>query len=122
MLAKILVVAEDKLIRWSIKEILTQEGYLVDTANSQDDSLNKISKNLYGLVFVDFEIAGKGSAEMQEIMTAIPQSTRIIVLSSAEGHRLRTILPGLTFLAVVKKPFSPEEIKESAKKALKLAN
>jgi DNA-binding NtrC family response regulator len=121
-LAKILIVTEDKLIRWSLKEILTQEGYVTDTAPGQKDFLNKISNNLYDLILADFEMDRIKSIEMQEIMAGIPRSTKIIILSSFDDYQTETLLDGLNILTVIKKPFSVEQIKESAKKAFKLQN
>ena len=121
-MAKILIVTEDKLIRWSLKEILTQEGYVTDTTHGQKDFLNKVSNNLYDLILADLEIDRINSIEMQEIMTGIPRSTKIIILSSFDDYQTETLLGGLNILTVIKKPFSVEEIRESAKKAFKLQN
>jgi DNA-binding NarL/FixJ family response regulator len=59
---------------------------------------------------------------MQEIMARIPRSTKIIILSSFDNYQTETLLGGLNIQSVIKKPFSVEQIKESAKKAFKLQN
>lgn len=119
-MAKILIVTEDKLIRWSLKEILTQEGYVTDTAHDQKDFLNNISNNFYDLILADFETDRLNSIEMQKIMARIPRSTKVIILSSFDNCQTETLLGGLNIQSVIKKPFSVEEIKESAKKAFKV--
>ncbi len=116
-MAKILIVTEDKLIRWSLKEILIQEGFVIDTAQGKKDFQNKISNNLYDLILADFEMGRENSVEMQEIMTGIPRSTKIIILSSFDDYPTGTLSGRLSILTVIKKPFSVEEIRESAKRA-----
>ena len=40
--AKVLIVAENKLVRWSLKEILAQEGFSADIAPTAGEYLKKI--------------------------------------------------------------------------------
>jgi DNA-binding NtrC family response regulator len=118
MPASILVIAENKLVCWSIKEILIREGYAADTACSQKDILSNASNNPYDLILADFETARDKAVEMQKIMAGLSPLTRVIVLSSFEEDQIRTLLPWLNVHAVVKKPFSVEEIIETARRAV----
>ena len=61
---KALVIDDDKLIRWSLQEIFSQEGHHVDTVATVSDALAQAERSPYNLIFADMEIDDADSIEM----------------------------------------------------------
>jgi len=117
-MSKILVVDDEKLIRWSLKEIFSQIGHEVDTAASSSDALNLAVKSPYHLIFTDFEIDDGSCYELlQEIKTLQP-NTSIIILSATNTTRIEECLHGLDIEFIIEKPFDSEQIMAVAQRIL----
>ncbi len=117
-LIKILVVDDDKLIRWSLKEIFLQEGYDVDTAATAKDALRYVEDNSYNLIFTDLEINDENSIEMLEKVKESQPEAEIVVLSALTKNQIELQLGELSIFSIIEKPFRSEQIKSVAKKAL----
>lgn len=115
---KILIVDDDKLIRWSLKEIFTQEGYKVDAVATTKDALNRATNDTYHLIFADLEINEEISFSMLKEVNKIQPSTKIVILSAHPKHQVEPQLSTLNIFSVVEKPFNAERIKALAKEAL----
>lgn len=55
----ILVVDDEKSIRFTTKAILSKEGYDVSTANGYCEALDIMAKGYFDLIFVDVMLEGK---------------------------------------------------------------
>jgi len=54
----ILVIDDEEIIRQTLNEDLSHEGYLVNTASNGDEGVKKFSKNSHDLVIVDLIMEG----------------------------------------------------------------
>jgi len=115
---KILVVDDDKLIRWSLKEIFTQEGYEVDAVATTKDALSRATNVTYHLLFADLEINEETGLNMLKEVNKIQPLTKIVILSAHPKHQIEPHLSTLNILSVVEKPFNADQIKALAKEAL----
>ena len=61
---KILVVDDERFIRNSLKEILTDEGYEVEVAEDGSAALELLGKGHYDVVFCDIKMPGKDGNEV----------------------------------------------------------
>ncbi len=119
---KILVVDDDKLIRWSLKEIFSQEGYVVDAVATAKDAL-KQSKNItYELIFSDLEISDESGIEMLRKARAFQPDAKIIILSALTKQQIEPKLGNLSIFSIIEKPFRSEQIKTIVKEALGSTN
>ena len=57
-MAKILVIDDERAVRNSLKEVLSFEGYEVETATDGKDGLNKIRSTHYDIIFSDVKMEG----------------------------------------------------------------
>lgn len=117
-MAKMLVIDDDKLIRWSLKEIFSQEGYKVDTASTAKDALKQVTNNPYDLIFADLEINEDNAFEMLNKIKEIQPQTKIIILSALSKDQIGPQLGNLNIFSIIEKPFKSEQIKSIAKEAL----
>ncbi|NIM58026.1 MAG: response regulator [Candidatus Aminicenantes bacterium] len=115
---KILVVDDDKLIRWSLREIFAQEGYEVDTVATTKDALSRASNDAYHLIFADIEIDEEIGLDMLKEVNKIQPSTKIVILSAHPKYQIEPQLSTLNVFSVVEKPFNAEQMKTLVKEAL----
>jgi DNA-binding NtrC family response regulator len=118
---RILVLDDEKLIRWSLKQILSQEGYEVDTAATTDEALRLSHSKSYGLIFADLEICGDQATALYGQLLAGQEKAKIIVLTALAKEQAEQTLGGFKTFLILEKPFVSENIKVVAQKALSLA-
>lgn len=116
-MAKILVIDDDKLIRWSLKEIFTQEGYRVDTVASSQEALSLLEHMPYHLIFVDMEIADENGIEMMRKAKALQPELKIIILSAQTKNQIESQLGSMHVFSIIEKPFKSEQVREVVKNA-----
>lgn len=121
-MTKILIVDDDKLIRWSIKEILSQEGYDVETVATAEEALNQLKNTSYNLIFADIEINNENGIEMLKKVKGLQTEARIIILSAQTQNQVELQLKNLSIFFIIEKPFRSEQIRSIAKEALDLTN
>ena len=107
----VLVIDDDKLIRWSLKEILSQDGHSVDVVSNINDAFNQIEKVPYQLIFADFEIEDNNCIDMlKELNTSQPE-TQIIILSAQSQKQIELQIEGISVHAIIEKPFDSVQIR-----------
>jgi len=112
----VLIVTGNKLVRWSLKEIMTQEGFLADVALTTQDTLAKIANHSYNLIIVD-AVDRKTDSILEQIDETSP-STNIIILSTFTDKQKTVFLNRPNIFSVIEKPFSVGQIKDAALAAL----
>ncbi len=114
-LIKILVVDDDKLIRWSLKEILSQEGHEVDAIATATDALSQVEKTDYNLIFCDIDIEEENGIEMLKKLKIVRPEAKIIILSAHTRNKIEPQLGSLCVLSIIEKPFQSEQIRNIVK-------
>ena len=111
MSCRILVLDDVKLIRWSLQELLTREGYEVDAASSPDEALNLASATSYRLIFADLEVSGERGKSFYDELLSRQKGAKIVILSALTKDQVEQKLGDLEILTIVEKPFSSEDIR-----------
>ena len=115
---KILVADDDKLIRWSLKEIFSQVGYEVDTAASCLEAIQQAKNSPYSLIFTDFEIDDEDGPQMIRKITKCQPDAKLIIISALSRQKIESQLAGFDIHAIIEKPFQSELILSIAKEAI----
>ena len=107
--AHILVVDDDDGIRNLVKQYLSQNNFLVSTANSAEDAFEKIKLIKFDLIILDIMMPGKSGLEF-----TIENKNKIntpIILLTAKGEASERV-KGLEVGAddYLPKPFEPKEL------------
>jgi len=110
-LIKILVVDDDKLIRWSLKEILSQEGHEVDAVATATDALTQVENTDYNLIFCDIDIEDENGIEMLKKLLVVQPEAKTIILSAHSRNHIEAQLGNLNILSIIEKPFQSEQIR-----------
>ena len=80
---KILIVDDERAIRNSLGEILTDEGYEVDTAEDGATALSKVDKERFDVIFCDIKMPGMDGTEVLDKRVADGVDSAIVMIS---GH------------------------------------
>ena len=115
-MASVLIVTGNKLIRWSLKEILAREGFLTDVVSTTGDYRGKIANHSYNLIIFDTE--ARETDHILEQINEIPTSIKIIILSTFSDEQEAAFLNRPNIFSVIEKPFSVGQIKDAALSAL----
>lgn len=80
---KILIIDDERSIRNSMKEILTDEGYEADTAEDGATALAMVDKERYDVIFCDIKMPGMDGTEVLTKLVADGVDSAVVMIS---GH------------------------------------
>ncbi|MEO0096936.1 MAG: ATP-binding protein [candidate division WOR-3 bacterium] len=107
---KILIVDDDLLFSQSLKEILNSRGYLVDTTQTAQETLEKLSEN-YDIFLIDINLPDKTGLELiEEIKNKIKPPPLIIVLTGFSSLTTAKKAIALKADAYLEKPINPDRL------------
>jgi two-component system, NtrC family, response regulator AtoC len=116
--ARILVVDDEHLIRWTLEQHLQKEGYEVQTAEDGEKALEMIKEHPPELVLLDNQLPGANGIE---VLGGIKEIDRNIVVIMITAHgMLETAVQAMKLGAYdyVSKPFNLEELTLTIRKSL----
>jgi DNA-binding NtrC family response regulator len=118
-LRKVLVVDDDAVVGKSFNRVLTRDkGYVVITAQSGTEALEKMCTQNYDLVFTDIKMPGMDGVELAAEVKARQPWTPVVIITGygTTANEARAKEVGVSDF--MRKPLSPEMIEESAAHAL----
>lgn len=119
---RILVLDDEKLIRWSLDKILVKDGYAVDAAATTEEALDLAAKSTYDLVLTDLEVCGGEAPSFLASLIAKQPAARLVALTALAREEAEKLLAGIPACAVVEKPFTSEAIRAVVHAALDRSN
>jgi diguanylate cyclase (GGDEF)-like protein len=107
---KVLVVDDDIDNRVIVSKSLGFEGYLVDTAMSGEEALEKLEVNPPHLVLLDVNMSGISGIETLKIVRQRPEYVSVMLVTAQSGTD--DVIAGLDAGAddYIRKPFHPTEL------------
>ncbi|HWR71952.1 MAG TPA: sigma-54 dependent transcriptional regulator [Nitrospirota bacterium] len=118
MQQKILVVDDEKLIRWTLEQHLVKEGYDVSTVESAEKGMELITEDPPDLVLLDNRLPEMSGLEMLEKLR-IQERGLMVIMITAHGM-VETAVKAMKLGAYdyISKPFNLDEITFVIRKAL----
>jgi DNA-binding NtrC family response regulator len=119
---KILVVDDNRDLRYTLKSILEDEGYHVSEAEDGDKAIKEVKKNQPDLVLLDLKLPGKDGLHILEDVKKINNNIAVIMLT---GHAdVKSAVKAMKSGAhdYISKPFDNEEMILVIKRALTNSN
>jgi DNA-binding NtrC family response regulator len=116
---RILVLDDEKLIRWSLGQILTQEGFGVDAVATAEEALKLAAIHRYEVILADLDVCGDGAEGFFKAMLAGRPETELIILTAVPGDKAGERLGGCRTFRIIEKPFASEDIKAATLEALR---
>jgi two-component system response regulator PilR (NtrC family) len=115
---RILILDDEKLIRWSLNHIFLQEGYEVDSAASVEEAARLANTRSYALILADLEVCGDQAKACFSDFARIQKGAKIIVLTAVPADQAERRLGDFKAERILEKPFDSEEIRAAVKAAL----
>ena len=108
-IAHILVVDDDDGIRSLVQQYLTENNFLITTANSAEDAIKKVEIIKFDLIVLDIMMPGKSGLEFVQEYKKIIQTPIILLTAKNEANER---VEGLEIGAddYLPKPFEPKEL------------
>jgi len=115
----ILIVDDDKAILRSFKAILELDGYVVETAETGQEALEKSDAKFYNLALLDIKLPDiEGTELLAEMHEHRPRTMKIMVTGNATLENAVESL-NLGADAYIRKPVKPEELLRIVEEKLK---
>ncbi|WP_224984339.1 sigma-54-dependent transcriptional regulator [Geomonas agri] len=116
--AKIMVVDDEHLIRWSLEQNLKKQGYEVCTAGTGEDALRIARDEQPELVLLDYHLPGINGLEVLQRLKEIDEEILVIMVTAQGG--LETAVNTMRHGAYdyINKPFNLDEMALVVRKAL----
>lgn len=105
----VLVVDDEKLIRWSLCEALRKQ-YTVYTAASAEEALNLVGRVPVDLVITDLKMAGMNGLDFIDLLRQKHPEIKIFALSAYANEVMAKHLLARGVLEVLAKPFEMKQI------------
>lgn len=115
----ILIVDDEKNIRFTLSQALESLGAPVTTAINGEEALQKLEENEFGIVLLDQMLPGmSGMTVLRKIRERWPK-TRVIIITAHGTIELAVEAMKLGAVDFLQKPFVPHEIRELVTKVKK---
>lgn len=114
---KILIIDDEKAILKMLNQILSRMGFLVNTAESAEEGINKINSNPYDLILTDIKMPGmSGDDVFKYVRNHLNKSIPIIAMSGTPW-----LLGNSSFDAVIAKPCYKKDLVEVVSQFVQIA-
>jgi CheY-like chemotaxis protein len=117
---KVLVADRVKNSREAMTEIFADAGYDVSSASSGSETIEKLTRESYDLIFCDFDMPRRSGPEMVRIARALNQRAKIIVISSSDGPSIRSRVKKEGAFELLNKPLRRASLLKAARQALEV--
>ncbi len=117
---KVLVADRVKNSREAMTEIFADAGYDVSSASSGSETIEKLTRESYDLIFCDFDMPRRSGPEMVRMARALNQRAKIIVISSSDGPSIRSRVKKEGAFELLNKPLRRASLLKAARQALEV--
>src|SRR6185312_9906380 len=104
---RILVVDDEPMLRDTLAQVLTEEGYIVDSATDGGEALERVHAARPDAILLDLMMPGMNGRQFLQAIRDDPEYAAIPVLIMTAVHGLEVNLAGSE---VVEKPFQVEDL------------
>lgn len=114
----VLIVDDDPNVRWVLEKTLKSEGYILDSASSGGEALEKLRNASYDLILLDLYIGETDG--LQVLRTAREQDQELVVIILTAHGSVESAVEGLRQGAFdyMFKPALPETIRQRVREGL----
>lgn len=117
---RILIVDDDDTIRKTLKAILEDEGYTVDSAATGQEAIQKTEKNTYNIALLDIRLPDMEGVELLKLIKDNVPKTRKIMLTGYPSMQNAIAALNKDADAYLVKPVDVEKLLNTIKNQLEL--
>ncbi len=107
---RVLVVDDEPMVRETLGQVLTDEGYVVDLAVDGETALERVHVARPDAILLDLMMPGMNGRQFLQALREIPAFEHVPVLIMTAVHGLNVNLATLGASEVVEKPFNVDEL------------
>jgi two-component system, NtrC family, response regulator AtoC len=116
---KILIVDDENAIRSSLAEALAADDYDIDSAETGEEALAKLTSKVYSLVITDLKMPGVSGLELMEAMRNQDNNTPVIMMSAYGAVDSAVDAMRLGAYDFIQKPFKLSMMRKQVKAAIR---
>ena len=115
---RILIIEDEKLIRWSLRQRFQEEGYVVDEAETGSEGLDRLDQAIFDLVMLDYKLPDMTGLDV--LRRVREQDKEIVVLIMTAYSNVENAVEAMRLGAYdyVSKPFKMDALMLTVIKAL----
>jgi len=110
MSRSVLVVDDEKLVRWSLRESLREKGYEVSLAESGEEALRLTKKDSFDAILLDIRLPDVDGVEVLRRIHSENQESSVIMISAVTDVETAVATIRLGAKDFATKPLDPEDI------------
>lgn len=115
----VLVVDDEKILRFTFREFLEEGGYEVETAENYDNALEKLKEKSFDLVITDIILGGKTGIDLLEKIKEMELACPVIVLTGYPDVETATEAVRLGAFNYLSKPVDQEMLLNAVRISIK---
>jgi len=114
----ILIVDDEKNIRFTLTQALTSLAAEIDTAINAEEALEKIKQKSYSVMLLDLKLPGMDGISFLKMINEIRPEIRVIIITAHGSIEAAVDAMKLGAVDFIQKPFVPNEIRELVSQVL----
>ena len=107
---RVLIIEDEKLIRWSLKQRLTEEGFITDEAETGNGGLAMFVDDVYDLVMLDYRLPDTSGIEILRQLREHDRDVVVIMMTAYSTVESAVEAMRLGAFDYVTKPFKMDEL------------
>jgi len=116
--ARLLIVDDEEIMREFLREVLTDEGYVIDLASSGREAVDKMRGHTYDIVITDVVMPGLDGLGVVSAAKELPYEVAVIVMTGYASMETAVESMKLGATDYITKPFNIDQIRIIVKNAL----
>ena len=108
---KVLVIDDERLVRWSLEQKLSREGYDVESAPTGEEGLNLLRDGGHELVLLDLRLPGIDGVQTLQEIKKLERDIGVIILTADTGISRAVECVRLGAHNYICKPFDFDEVR-----------
>lgn len=118
---KILIVEDEELICWSLKQSFERDGeYYVRCSHTGDDAMQKLTQETYDVVITDLKLPDIDGFGIVKKIKELAKGTPVIVISAHLSDPVMDDVKKEGVFSMINKPFDIVDVMGDVQKAIKL--
>ena len=107
---RVLIIEDEKLIRWSLRQRFVEEGYIADEAETGNEGLRKLRDASYDLITLDYKLPDITGLDVLREVRKLDADLVVVMLTAYSNVEDAVTAMRLGAFDYVSKPFQMDEL------------